>query len=615
MRTSFIVAAVLGVACVLAFGLNVQAQLLSPGPLSHAHRALEGDTKCTECHQAGQRVVAALCTKCHKEIAQQLTKSQGLHGTIWRKQTCGDCHLEHIGRAVSSIRWPGGDIKRFDHAPTGFVLKDAHARAACADCHTKRTSSGATTLLGLDKRCTSCHEDPHEKRLGSDCAKCHNEKTFEVARFDHDLTRFSLRGKHVATECKSCHGEPHRFEALRFDDCSSCHKSPHKNPKLGACKSCHVEEGFLLHQLSGKGVAQLRNAHPGVPLIGGHAAVACASCHGSKLDQPPERGSRCVDCHAPVHEARFGNRCERCHTQVRWLGLPDSLGYRVHDQTAFPLEGQHARVACSDCHAEERPRAERYRDVAHALCADCHKDPHAGELRDHANGECGACHVTQSFSPSTFGIAQHVTTDFHLDGKHAAAPCGTCHGEKHPRVELHPESSQCASCHANPHGDRVAEQLRDGGCAHCHATSGWEYPRIDHASWPLEGAHRDLSCDRCHERAAPRTQAQARVVDFARFGGAPRACEGCHDDPHAGQFSSTQPARECDDCHTSASFQISPFAHDTLTRFPLAGAHARAECADCHRPESLRNDRTAVRYRLGYASCSDCHADPHGSAR
>lgn len=593
-----------------------RAQLLSPGPLARAHRELEGDGSCDSCHQAGRRVVDALCTECHTDIRKQRAQKDGLHGTEWRSQACGDCHIDHVGRDVSLIRWPGGDMRRFDHGKTGFALENAHARAECRDCHKARTKSGSDSFLGADARCVSCHSDPHQGRLGADCKSCHGTQSFAVTNFDHGLTRFPLRGKHQDVLCGSCHGEPHRFQAMKFDDCSACHESPHRDRPLISgtpCKSCHVEEGFRVGQLSNKGLQRMREGHPGVPLIHGHATVPCSACHEGELDEAPSKGDDCDDCHAPVHEARFGKRCQRCHGSIRWLGLPDSLGYRVHHLTDFPLVGKHEAVACESCHAEAKPPAERFRGVAHARCADCHKDPHKGELKEHHGGECGACHAPHGFSPSSFGLVQHQTTRFPLDGKHLAAPCSACHGSEHPRLSFEHAQSDCQSCHQNPHGDRVDRELQQGGCAHCHTTTGWAFPRIDHSSWPLEGAHREASCDRCHAPQA-RTPSDVSRVDFARFGDAPRECSGCHDDPHAAQFSASDPVRTCDACHDATTFRLYTFPHDALTRFALTGAHQKAPCGDCHRVETLHNGTSAVRYRLGYTRCADCHADPHRSA-
>jgi hypothetical protein len=52
-----------------------------------------------------------------------------------------------------------------------------------------------------------------------------------------------------------------------------------------------------------------------------------------------------------------------------------------------------------------------------------------------------------------------------------------------------------------------------------------------HDSFPLEGRHRDLACEKCHPRAdvAPGVQA-------ALYMPRPVRCEGCHADFHRGAF-------------------------------------------------------------------------------
>jgi hypothetical protein len=94
----------------------------------------------------------------------------------------------------------------------------------------------------------------------------------------------------------------------------------------------------------------------------------------------------------------------------------------------------------------------------------------------------------------------------------------------------------------------------------------------------------------------------------------PRACAKCHDDLHAGQFATASPsgpAKSCTTCHTAASFR-EPFDH-RQTRYALDGVHVGMACAKCHPQTELRNGDRSVRWRLGYAACGDCHANPHPS--
>ncbi len=302
-----------------------------------------------------------------------------------------------------------------------------------------------------------------------------------------------------------------------------------------------------------------------------------------------------------MHEAPFGERCERCHAGIKWLGLADALGRKAHAQTAYPLEGKHARVACAACHPATLKPAARFRQLTFDRCAACHASDHRGERT--TRDDCGACHVVTGYTPTTFGVAAHATTRFALDGKHTATPCRGCHGAARPRLDLRVAKQACVDCHANPHGDQFAPELARGGCAECHATTGWDRPRIDHATWPLIGAHAAATCAACH--------GATRAGAAASYRGVPRACADCHDDVHAGQFSQRPPVKACDACHQPSSFALPGFDHRTASGFALDGKHADAACAACHPTITLRNGARAVSYRLGYRACRDCHADPH----
>jgi hypothetical protein len=93
-----------------------------------------------------------------------------------------------------------------------------------------------------------------------------------------------------------------------------------------------------------------------------------------------------------------------------------------------------------------------------------------------------------------------------------------------------------------------------------------------------------------------------------------RECSGCHEDEHAGQFRLTEPRRACDFCHDPSGFRIDDFDHGGLAGYPLVGRHAEAECGACHETAELDSGVHAVRWRLGYRDCRDCHADPHAGA-
>lgn len=578
---------------------RVGAQWLSPGTLSAAHASLDGDQHCASCHASGARVSEPGCLHCHADIAQQRLRASGLHGTSFKNEACVKCHVEHLGRQTPLIRWPGPDATRFDHARTSWPLRGAHAELACVKCHDRKNERGQRSYLGLDAQCGSCHEDPHQGRLGTRCQQCHGQTKFErldLTRFDHALARFALEGRHAELKCAQCHGEPARYRELAFSDCDSCHQDPHAGRLRGDCKSCHEARAWT-------SIVMPRSAHPGLALGGGHARLACERCHDAGRQQAPSAGSRCVDCHAVVHEAAFGERCADCHAEIRWLGLAPALGRQAHSLTEFPLRGSHTRAPCAGCHLPELPAAQRFRQVDHALCSACHVDAHGGSLR--ARGDCTSCHDESHFAPSRVSADIHAGFGFALEGAHAATPCSDCHRQRaRPRALWSLERQTCASCHANPHGSQFAADVAAKGCGGCHTSQDWGVLTFDHAFWPLTGVHASTRCADCHGKSPGGAPLKA----------APKACEGCHEDVHAGQFRLTGSARTCGDCHTTTGFEIARFDHAERAGYPLTGKHAQTPCASCHPQVTLRNGEQARRYRLGHAACVDCHADPHSAA-
>ncbi|HZU84227.1 MAG TPA: cytochrome c3 family protein [Polyangiaceae bacterium] len=595
----------------LTLARPARAQLLSPGPLSRSHATLEGDTHCGDCHTSGKRVDQGLCLKCHADLGARVAAGQGLHGLQFKGSPCESCHVEHVGGGVPT-RWPGGGPNNLDHAQTGWPLEGAHKSAPCGKCHNRTNTHGAPTFLGLTRACASCHKDAHEGRFGAACASCHRETTWKdldpqgLRGFDHDLARFPLRGAHTSVPCAKCHADPPRYTGLRFTACGDCHKDPHAG-RLGAgCADCHQETAWKPVTFKQSGAK-----HPGLSLANGHAAVACASCHDRGNLAAPSRGSACVSCHPPVHQAPLGTACAGCHGAIVWLGLPRQVGLAAHPKTAYPLTGKHEEVPCAGCHKPGLARDARYRKLAFDRCTACHDDKHGGEFARVEGGECGGCHTTGGFRPPLFGVDAHAATRFALVGKHVAAPCSSCHSAPRPRLDLRVAKQACADCHANPHGDQFAAEMSGGGCAHCHEATGWNLPKIDHSSWPLTGAHATTSCNSCHHPTAE----DRKAGHGASYRGVPRDCGGCHDERHLGQFRLTEPALGCDRCHSTRTFKIASFDHQAITGWALTGAHARTDCAGCHPPATLAGGPTTTRWRGPSRECAFCHANPHDDGR
>jgi hypothetical protein len=135
-------------------------------------------------------------------------------------------------------------------------------------------------------------------------------------------------------------------------------------------------------------------------------------------------------------------------------------------------------------------------------------------------------------------------------------------------------------------------------CSTCHTPEGWHLMDgkatgrgFDHSrtGFPLTGRHRETPCAGCH-------QAGMRSLS--------RTCVSCHDDAHRGRL-----GQACDRCHSAANWaRTDVFARHRLTRLPLSGMHALADCSECHRETSDRLMRNVP------ADCFACHAKEYRSA-
>jgi hypothetical protein len=170
--------------------------------------------------------------------------------------------------------------------------------------------------------CVTCHVDPHAGHL-TRCVDCHDPRAFHPAAIGvaaHQQYRFSLEGAHRAVPCVSCH------DAMR---------RPHATSTLRVA-------GWT-----------------GAPMLFDAPAGGCRGCH--------------VDVHGGQFAKRpGGGACETCHdaTAFRPAGRFD------HERdAAFSLKGAHANVPCEKCHKPSRSAGGKpftiYRGVPSA-CEACH---------------------------------------------------------------------------------------------------------------------------------------------------------------------------------------------------------------------------------------------------
>ncbi len=409
-------------------------------------------------------------------------------------------------------------------------------------------------------RCTDCHELGAAAGVSANrCMDCHERVQEEVERKE------------------GFHGEAGQ-------DCASCHPD-------------HLGREFDLLQLD---EASFQHQLTGFALSGAHATLRCRQCHVDK----GRRGAGmfagleadCASCHEQDHGVERSERallgqCRACHSAGPSWSMrevpADVFDHRDERFVDHPLVGEHVDQPCAACH-----RDHVFVPTAHEACSDCHEDRHAGQFEQTV---CDACHdpAAESFVPEAF---DHDRTDFPLLGLHGRVDCAACH-EPDP-VVLHRglPHGQCGDCHQDHHDD----QFGDKRCEACHDHEHEKFavPDFDHdkTDYPLEGAHKPVECEKCHEK-------QGEVVRHKPIAHAD--CDDCHvhADPHEGRFE----PETCDSCHKSLdSWKNEAFDHDK-TAYPLTGAHEPVECLKCH----ISDDRPPIEY----ASCLDCHhatANPHG---
>ena len=126
-------------------------------------------------------------------------------------------------------------------------------------------------------------------------------------------------------------------------------------------------------------------------------------------------------------------------------------------------------------------------------------------------------------------------------------------------------------------------------CSNCHSPNTWkEIPKVikfnhDDTSFKLTGQHKNVSCINCHQSLV--------------FSEAKDDCGSCHKSVHQNSVSP-----ECASCHTTRTWLIPNIneIHER-SRFPLVGAHATADCAQCHAKFSTLN------FEVQGVECVDCH--------
>jgi len=444
---------------------------------------------------------------------------------------------------------------------------------------------------------SSFAQSPHGIDFKTDCAFCHNSKSWKVTRtemkFDHNTTQFKLTGQHQAVDCKSCH-QTLKFQEAK-SECAACHTDMHANTLGPDCARCHDTKNWLIantttmHQMSR------------FPLQGNHAVVDCAACHKSSSNLRYEPlGIECIDCHrndylatkSPNHQqSAYSTNCIECHG-VKATGWTTTS----FEHAFFPLTDGH-KISCIECH-----KTGSYQKISNE-CLSCHqKDYSATTKPNHQqtgfSTSCIECHTTcPGWSPSSF--KQHDAQYFPIySGEHKGEwnKCTDCHTTNSYT------SFSCTNCHEHAQSKMDDEHKGLSGysyqnisCYGCHP-QGNKSGVFNHntTSFPLTGAHTKTECISCHTNS---------------FSGTSAECNSCHQK----NFTAAQTPNhskaglpvDCKTCHTSAAWQPSSFKHST-TGFELTGGHATVvQCSSCH----LGSTSTTS------SACVSCHQVQYNNAK
>ena len=314
-----------------------------------------------------------------------------------------------------------------------------------------------------------------------------------------------------------------------------------------------------------------------------------------------------------------------------WLFILISASSAIAQLSPGDLSKYHAKLEglnnCTQCH-------ELRDEVKNAKCLTCHT---AIESRISANegfhsspevkaercAKCHSEHVGRDFELVYWKEGKekfdHSKTGYKLIGAHTKQECSKCHIAAYQTNTTRFDSttnkvrtflglsSQCVSCHADEHGEQMAND-----CASCHNSEKWipaEQFSHDKSKYPLTGKHAEVACVKCHkteqvlEAVAGRIPDPNHPLERSIYQGLNfTSCNGCHKDAHEGKF-----GPNCSGCHTTESFAVAKMAKDfdhNKTGFPLTGKHIGPDCIKCHTSGKMTDP-------VAHVKCSDCHKDMH----
>ncbi len=407
-------------------------------------RGLTVTAVCTSCHTAHDvrphtdaassihaANIARTCAQCHGQIEEVHRKV--IEGRLWQEEphkvpVCVDCHAPHkirrvlypAGTANADCLTCHGDpsltVERNGKAISLYIDQqrygpNAHAKTACAQCHTDVTPSHV--------RACETVKSP----VQVDCGICHAEQETRYRSGVHGA--LAVNGDPDAPTCRTCH-DSHYTTSKALPDSPTFTRNQHK-----LCGECHRggqaaavrmqgSEGDLVRlyedSIHGKGLVE----------SGLLVAATCTDCHGSHDERPA------ADSDSTVNRRNVARTCGRCHdgiekafqTSIHWPGNGTTT-----DEARLP--------SCADCHS------------SHTIAR-----TDTGNFRLRMMDQCGRCHEAEArtFFETFHGKGSRL-------GAEAPAKCSDCHGTHailppaDPRSTLSHDNvvGTCAKCHRESH--------------------------------------------------------------------------------------------------------------------------------------------------------------------
>jgi DmsE family decaheme c-type cytochrome len=166
-----------------------------------------------------------------------------------------------------------------------------------------------------------------------------------------------------------------------------------------------------------------------------------------------------------------------------------------------------------------------------------------------------------------------------------------------------------------PRGSQPAGTAGDATCLTCHEDQGAQIKQTIHGrpQHPRSPAATGQTCESCHGPGQAHVEAGGDPALIRRFAAmnprdASAACTTCHNrGAHVQWAGSVHDQRNvsCVSCHSVHNFKSNAAQLKTANEIDT--------CAQCHKPQSLKIQRTShMPLPEGKMSCSSCH-NPHGS--